>query len=500
MEERKDKVITIGAGQSATNNGKIVTNGVVSKGDKTFSWIKREVNDTNFNICFYAMAALEEDTGINSKEDSKTCADNATLMNNGIISMRFNEILAEYKERLKSDRNQQKEYDIIFAWGMFAGKHSSLVNNGSILIDYDEEDIDSTYTLFSHPMYIGSYSSLTNNGTVSVTGKGSLGAQVRGLIVGHSNVKITNNAKLFIDVAHSFATRALGATEGSSVVNIGSVYAKSDKALWGISILNGATPDAAVNLGEMTVISEGRFDAYKYKVGYQVPVVPGAFGISGCSKKGGACTFSNRGILRAAIQGDNAKPFSVANGILVYNSSHSDSETTVINTGKIEVSSSAPKCTENQNIVRVAELGINSFNQKNGKFQREHVKVKEFATTLRDFAETKDFIQAYKAVIDFSEATLILRSAEDYVSGTAYTVSKDTLVTKIYPFYVDLASNAVKNVTDSGVTDYEVSVVGMGTLRFAAAEPDLFTVDIIKNGDDDDASYLVSLVPVASKK
>ncbi len=45
MEERKDKAITIGAGQSATNNGEIATNGIKSKGDRTFTWIKREVSD-----------------------------------------------------------------------------------------------------------------------------------------------------------------------------------------------------------------------------------------------------------------------------------------------------------------------------------------------------------------------------------------------------------------------------------------------------------------------
>ncbi len=419
--------------------------------------------------------------------------------------MRFNEILSEYKDRLKSARDQQKEYDIVFAWGMFAGKNSSLVNNGMINIVHDEEYSDSAYTIFSHPMYTGSHSSLTNNGTVSITGKGSPGAQVRGLTVGHDNVKIINCGKVFIDVAHSWGTRALAVAfgGGSSIINAGSVYTKSDKAVWGISTLNGTQPDAAANLGELTVISEGRFEAYTYKTDNQtyktvnqIPVVPGAYGISGCSKNGGFCTLSNHGILRASIQGDNAKPYAVANGILVYNSSYSGTKTAVVNTGKIEVTSSAPKCTENQNIVRAAELGINSFNQKNGAFQTEHVQVKEFATTLRDFALTKDFIQAYKAVIDFSEATLILRAAEGYVTGTAYTVSKDTLVTKIYPFYVDLTDNIVKNVTDSGVSDYGVTVVGMGNLRFIAAEPDVFTVNVIESGDGDDASYLVSLVPV----
>ncbi len=491
---KSTKEIMVGAGEAATNNGVIVSSGNIAKGERVFEWVKRGImGKSALNICSYGMVAMEKDTAPDAQEGYLVPADNATLTNNGSVTLHYKDIAAAFKEQLKIATDRTRKYDAVFAWGMFAGKNSKLINNGDLNLVYDEEDADATCELFSHPMYTGPDSAMINNGTVTLTGSGSAGANVHGINagLGDKNVRIENNGTLHIDVARTFSIRALTTTEtGVDIINSGSVYAKGDSTVW--AIFTRVTKDTSgINTGKITAISEGRLASPLG--GMLFPFMPGAFAISGGANPGTSGSLVNHGILRACVQGEAAAPYAVANGILVYNSQKDGGVTTVINTGTIEVPSSVKPCAENQNIVRVAELGINSFSQRNGEFQTERVKIKEFATTLRDFAKTKDFIQAYKAVIDVSEMNLILRPADGYEPNTAYTISKDTLVTKIFPYYVDYSDSTVKNVADRGVSDYEVSVIGMGSVKFTSADDEHFAVNVTKTGEGDETSYSVSL-------
>lgn len=481
--------VTVGAGTSSedlatgTNDGSI-------EAEAEFDYIKHEIGDTNLNRSIYGMASLVQDTGTNAQTGYLEAGDYAYLVNNGTISLYYHDIVVAYADQLDTSTDTSLKYDNIMGWGMLAGQYSTLINNGTISFYYDEDDPTATYGLFSHPMYTYSNSKMINNGRINITGSGGTGAQVRGITTQHSYVDITNNGSVYIDVTYAALCRALATTGvGSNVINNGSVYNRSGGATYGMSQNSGGS---LVNNGTVTVIGTTQASSGS-AAGILPSVEAGAYGMVSTGGDGGlGVGITNNGVLNVSIEGENPSATMTAAGFVLTNlqsgSTARDSGTWYLaNTGVINRSSTVTASADNNYIVRTPEIGINLLTF-GGAFNPVQAQIGNWATTLRDFSTTQDFIQVkrhsadtnseYPVSIDFSNTNLILRPESGYTSGTSYLVSYDTLITSV----------------DNDSTEYSAS--GIDSMTYSAEMSDFITTNVTSNGD---STYNVSLIPVDSE-
>ena len=500
--------ITVGAGETAVNTGTIIADGTGDPSSTNSGVIVRKTGTGDVKqVGFYGIGAVNSDA---TSLFSAAFTDKATLTNNGTITMQSKSALEIY--------NDASLYGAIYGRGLVAGKDSTLENNGTISFVFNEKP-ENSQQIFFHGMYASDNSTITNNGKILITGNGSLGAQVRGIATTAENLTLTNNGLISADVATSYMMRLVAGSSGAGGVNInntGTLYGKTSGSILGISTkLTNNTyktrTDVGKNSGYITVISNGKLAGSVDNA--QLPItIPGAFGLGVAGANEDICfgTATNTGIIRAYIQGDKCSPYSGANGISVFdmmrNAPVRDADgnvvamaaaeinnnlTNICNTGIIEVASSVQACEENQNTVRASEIGINAIAYTATKYGTAKVKILDYATTLRDFAMTKDLIQAYKADIDLSSMNLILRPKNGYKAGTAYKVSSDTLVTRIKSNYVDENGNICVAGDVSETNPYGVTVTGMDSISFTSALPDFISVRSVASGD---GIYDVSLV------
>ena len=478
--------VTVGAGTSeedlatGTNDGSIVA-------EEEFDYIKHELGDNNLNRSVYGMAAVVQDTGTNAQTGYLEAANYAYLVNNGSIVLNYHDIVAAYADQLDTSSDTSKKYDNIMGWGMLAGQYSTLINNGTISFYYDEDDPTATYGLFSHPMYTYSHSKMINNGQINITGSGGTGAQVRGITTQHSYVDITNNGSIYIDVTYAALCRALATTGiGSNIINNGTVYNRSGGATYGMSQNAGGS---LVNNGTLTII--GTTEASSGTAAGILPSVEsGAYGmVSTGGDQGLGVGITNNGVINVSIEGDNPKSTMTAAGFVLTNfqsgANASNSGTWYLaNNGVINRYSTVTASSDNNYIVRTPEIGINLLTF-GGAFNPVNAQIGNWATTLRDFGTTKDFIQVkrhsadtnreYPVTINFANTNLILRPESGYTAGTSYLISYDTLITSV----------------DNDSTEYNAS--GIDSMTYSAEMSDFISTNVVDNGD---STYNVSLIPV----
>ena len=462
--------VTVGAGTSSEDMASGTNDGSITA-EEEFDWIKHEVGDDNLNRCFYGMAALVQDTGTNAQTGYLEAADYAYLVNNGSIVLHYKDIVAAYADQLDTYDDATKKYDNIMGWGMLAGNYSTLINNGTIELYYDQEDSSSTYGLFSHPMYVYDNSSMINNGTVRVTGTGSTGSQVRGLTTQHSGNIITNNGLIYIDVDKSYMSRALATTgDGGIVTNNGTIYNSSSGPVYGMS---SPSTSPMINNGIMNLYSTGH--QAEHQIGIQLQFIPGAYGfvMTNWTSDG---TITNNGVVRATVTGDSTSHAeTITTGMMLMNQLANSTVVTMENTGVIDLTSNIEASADNQYSPRTSEIAINAFNPN---YSNTHAKIGNWATTLRDFSTTKDFVQARNGYVDFSTTNLILRPESGYTAGTSYLISADTLVA---PIAADTNSDA------------NVVISGIDSMTYSTEMSDFISANVVNNGD---STYNVSLIPV----
>ena len=451
-----------------------VNRGIINA-EKQFDYIHYlgEYMPPNYCISYYAMASLVKDTGKYSKLNAHIPGNYIELTNDGIINMHSRNIVREYESQLDIAGDDSRKYDAFIGWGMLVGKHSKVVNNGTINIYFDHTNTNANYTVMMRPMYANEYSTMINNGTVKATGKGNLGAEVRGVSTGHGNMTMENNGTIYLDVEKSFLSRAfLSLGDGGRVINSGTIYNKSTCNAFGMVAGIGTE---LLNAGKVTVISTGQNPAKVPGFHSDFTLVnTGAYGMTYSPKKfDGDSNILNAGKLIVQIQGNkNSNPLAVAAGINVMNAQNSEKLLILENTGVIEVSSTIKPSKENNYLVRASEIAINTLMKK---WENTHVAVGTWATTLRDFGSKKDFIQARNCFIDFSNAKFILREDKNYKVGTVYKISPETLIAPL---------------DGKTLADSRIVVTGFDSITFSAENPNL-KVSVNKNSD---GSYNVSLI------
>ena len=453
---------------SSASNKKII------ECEKQFDYIHYlgEYMPPNYCISYYGMTSLVKDTGKYSKLNADIPGNFIELTNDGIINMHSKNIVLEYESQLDTAEDNSKKYDAFIGWGMLAGENSKLFNNGEINMYFDHTNTNANYTVMMRPLYANEYSTMVNNGKIRATGKGSLGAEVRGITTGHGHMTLENNGTIYLDVEKSFLSRAfLSLGDGGRVINNGTIYNKATCTTFGMLATTGTE---LINTGKVTVISTGQNPA---KVpGFHsdfTTTTTGAYGMTSSPKKsGGDGSIINRGKVIVQLQANkNSSPNAFAAGMMVMSARGEDPLLTLENTGIIEVSSNLKPNKENNYLVHASEISINSLIPK---WKNANVAISTWATTLRDFGAAKNFIQARTCVIDFSNTKLILRESKNYKLGTSYIISPETLITPLDG----------KTLADSNIT-----VKNFDAITFSAENPNL-KVSAVKNSD---GSYSVSL-------
>ena len=455
-----------------------------------FDYYKADLSqvDAQFNrsLSAFAMAALEEDP---HGERYREAGDWAVLTNNGEISMDMAQLLRRYGSEMTAPGDMEvlpngkqgiregsgKQYLSLMLWGMLGGCHSTLVNNGRIITQCDTDDPEGTENVFTHPMYVYHRSAMINNGEVIVRGRGNRGINPRGLTSQKHDLTIDNNGSILVDVENAYLTRALTvAGFGSTITNRRLVSARSSGTVFGAGHTGSST---LLNEGRVEVTTMGVLPRQKIGVLATFAARAGAYALSATGSdqmleqlhgKLGVQNWKgqgivNRGVVKAQVRDVGAADAnSVAAGVLLldahlpYNGWY-----TVRNTGLIHTSSDLRPCEGNRFRVNRGELVVNCVHMPEQTFP-VRARIQEWATELRDFGESRDFILARSdseepVTLNFSDAKLILRPQEGYRPGRTYEVSARTLVS---PMDADTLEEA------------QVQVTGMETLRFGTEMPD----------------------------
>ncbi len=414
--EKTSEGIRVGSGSYLVNKKHII----VGKSSKSCVIDIQEVGAeaakgmTGRNIAIYGMAAV-----IDSEADPNivNLAENATLINEGIIEIYLNEMVEAYKDQIKENKDDtSKLYNFIRCYAMGAGKNSLLINEGIIRLHIDQEDEEA-------PVYVltmsgGEKSTVINNGTIELTGKGTFASQLRAMTVHANDPTIVNNGLIKIDVAESSTVRVLATTKlGGSISNFGEIDVTSSGKIMTI----GRMADTHVlNAGKMNIDFKAAFVEQKVSFLYQSD--PLACAIYEHCPPGLKITHIppvvNTGEINILLEGSEASTDrAVAFGI--YTEMIPGGEHTQVhkyeNPGTIKLSTSGP-----YKLV-TAELGCNYQCPKDLPYA---IKIGKWHTTARDFASTKDLILCKSGNVDLSEAVFEIEGgsgnykAEDLISQT----------------------------------------------------------------------------------
>ena len=463
--------ITVDAGTK--DSPLTIENRGIIESEKYFDYVKyNPAIKENLCLSLYGVAALVKDTGKYATPTSQAAGAYIDFTNDGVINMHYKDTVKKFAEDFNRVGDENRKYNLVMGWPVFAGKNSRLVNNGDINIFYDQEDSQANYKLLVHAMHAGDYSSVINNGNINITGAGSTGTEAHALTSESSFTEVENNGSIVIDVKNSYMTRAfLTVGKESSVINNGTIFNRSNCVVF--SMLGGISTKV-INNGTVTTISAGHISG---KVPDKTPdfmaTASGAYGMTYSPKplKGTNCLI-NRGKVISKVQADkSSRPDAIAAGMLIMNASNDPSLVTLENTGIIEVSSNIKPNKNNNYLVRATEISINSLVST---WKNTNVAISTWATNLRDFGKKKDFIQARNCSIDFSDAKLILREGKNYKRGTVYKISPETLIAPLDG----------KTLADSNIV-----VKNFGAITFSAEDTNL-KVLAVKNSD---GSFNVSL-------
>lgn len=423
--EKTNDGIRVGSGSYLVNKKHII----VGKPSKTCVIDIQEIGAeaakgmTGRNIAIYGMAAV-----VDSENDPSVVhlAENATLINEGIIEIYLNEMVEAYKDQIKENKDDtSKLYNFIRCYAMGAGKNSLLINEGIIRLHIDQEDEEA-------PVYVltmsgGEKSTVINNGTIELTGKGTFASQLRAMTVHANDPTIVNNGIIKVDVAESSTVRVLATTKlGGSISNFGEIDVTSSGKIMTI----GRMADTHVlNAGKMNIDFKAHFVEQKVSFLYQSD--PLACAIYEHCPPGLKITHIppvvNTGEINIHLEGSEASTDrAVAFGI--YTEMIPGGEHTQVhryeNPGTIKLTTSGP-----YKLV-TAELGCNYQCPKDLPYA---IKIGKWHTSARDFANTKDLILCKSGNVDLSEAVFDIEGgsgnyrAEDLISqtddGQTFTIS-----------------------------------------------------------------------------
>ncbi len=352
------------------------------------------------NISIVGMAAAVAD-----EEDPTRAhlADNATLINKGIIEIYLNEMVEKYKDMVKKDnKDEERPYNFVRAYALWGGKNSLLVNDGISRIHIDQVDEEA-------PVYVisigsGEKSTLINNGTIELTGKGTFATQARGMTAHALDPTIINNGDIKFHVDETSTVRVLATTKtGGALINYGNIDVKTAGRVMTIG-RGGATH--VLNAGKVNVDFTPHFVVQKVAFLFQNnPLACGIY--EHCRAMDEPLpSIINSGELNVKMHAnkDLSEP-AVAFGI--YSEMMPGEHTQVHkfeNPGKISVT-----CDDDPNFT-IAELGCNVQLADDVPYD---IKIGKWNMAARDLSKTKDLFLCDSVHVDLSDAHICVENGKD---------------------------------------------------------------------------------------
>lgn len=349
-------------------------------------------------ICGFV--ALTEDP---NSQGEMMLAENATLINKGIIDLHFKDLYADHILREKNDENYH--VDALRGYAMAAGENSVLINEGVINI-YMDHDADAETTMYCCAMWAEANSLLVNKGEIHFYGNGSWQSLIRGVGGVANNMRVINEGLITVDVERAFQTRILH-TAGmfGSLWNKGRIQVRASGRIMTIGSVTGTH---MINDGEIDVTSLATL--IKSKIPYLFSFPPMATGMYEHFRPGKTLPGSivNRGFIKVHLIGSELSgPEAIAFGVYYQMEDKDNGETPIrylANEGMIEVTQEGPQ------YYVTAEVGVNMQLKTDNPVK---LKVTTWNTTNRDFAKTKDLFVCKSAFFDLNDLQLRLNGASD---------------------------------------------------------------------------------------
>ena len=368
------------------------------------------------NIAIYGMAAIVPDK---NDPNISNVAENATLINEGIIEIYVNEMVEAYKDQIKANKDDEsKPYNFIRAYTMVGGRNCLIINNGILRIHLDQ--VDEKVPVYVFTTSSGEKATVINNGVLELVGKGSFESQLRCMTIHSHTPMIINNGQINIDVEESSTIRVLATTKtGGAICNFGEINVTSSGKIMTI----GRMADTHV-LNEGKVNLDFKAQWVKQNVSFLFQSDPLACALYEHCPPGPADFIIppviNDGEINVELEGSEASTDrAVAFGIYTEMIPGEDPHTAIhryVNTGKINVTSSGPYD------LLTAELGINYQAPKDLPFA---ARILRWNTVARDFAKEKDFIVAKSVNMDFTDAVFGIKGADANYKAEDFIVQTD---------------------------------------------------------------------------
>lgn len=347
------------------------------------------------NIVLYALAALMDDE---ENPGQQHLAPNATLINEGVIEIHMHDIVDAYKGQVKATPDDPNgTYRFVKCFAMAAGKDSTIINEGTIRIYFDQ-DRDLETAVYGETLLAGENSTVINNGTIELLGNGSFDTQTRVIALPVNNVTIINNGKINVDVEKASTVRVLATTGiGGTIANYGSIKINSTGRIMTIARLANTH---LINAGDIDIVSRAHFIVNKVSFLFQSYPLACAFYEHCLPNTQLVPPLVNKGTVKIHLEGSEAStPKAVAFGIYSEMVGKEEYIHRMENTGSITVTKSGPYD------FLVAEVGVNAQSAKDFPYQ---VEIGEWHTAARDFAETKDLFVCNSGIFNFANTRLTL--------------------------------------------------------------------------------------------
>lgn len=372
------------------------------------------VVETTLNCCAMAGVPLKGD-----EVDSTRTVENVTLINRGIIEVHTKDLVAQYADSIRTPAFPHRPYQYLRLLVMYAGKNSTVVNEGTINVYFDH-DPELKGTVYVMGLVGGEGSSLINNGEINFYGTGSVATRLRGMATFGSDISALNNGRMTADVALSEDARMI-TTGGdrSNVINNGTMRLR----LPGTVLCMTRYGDSNLinnNLVDITYVAPP--EGYQLELGTEQALACALYEPLQASRKG-MPGLLNRGTIQVRIEGnERMSPHAQAYGMFtdLMGAGAEKHEVHITNDGTIHISQSGPM------EYRMAEAGFVARSTATRGACNIHLR--RWKTTLRDFATEGHLFLAQGAKVNYSGGHLVLEKGDHYDASRSYSVAPEDLV------------------------------------------------------------------------
>ena len=373
-----------------------------------------KVTETTLNACGMGALALD-----GNKVDPNQSVENVTVINKGTITVHTKDLVERYIDQVQTPDDKTLPYTYLRVLVMYAGKNSTVVNEGTINIYYDH-DPSIAATVYVMALVAGEGSSIINNGEVHFYGTGSPATRVRGMATFGDNISAINNGIMTaeVDMANDSRMITTGGTK-SNVINNGTMKMRMPGSVLCMTRYGDTN---LINNNVIEVTSVNMPEEYDQGTSQVVCALYEPLQAARTSTP----SLVNRGTIKVAIEGSEYSKASIL-GFGMYcdlmSPKGENLEVNIINEGDINLSQSGPMQ------YRMAEAGFvakpaaaaGACNIKLGKWQ----------TTLRDFSQPDHLFLAMGAKVDFTGGELILKKGDNTAEGTAYSIAPEALLYRV---------------------------------------------------------------------